>query len=167
MRIGLSLLLLCSLHNPLSFTSLYILCGLSDLLDGYIARVTSTQSELGAKLDSLADLFFFSIVMVMVSISLGSSVRPFLPWILAILLIRCVNLVVAAHKYKCFAILHTYGNKITGWVLYTSPIFLFYGHTVIFWAVCAVALFSAIEEFAIHISSQMLNLNRRSLFLSE
>lgn len=38
------------------FTIVYILCGITDMLDGPIARKTGTISSLGAKLDSLADM---------------------------------------------------------------------------------------------------------------
>lgn len=44
--------------NALLFTLIYLACGLSDVLDGYIARKTKSESTLGAKLDSIADLGF-------------------------------------------------------------------------------------------------------------
>ena len=36
----------------------YLFCGFSDIADGIVARKTGTQSSLGAKLDSIADLIF-------------------------------------------------------------------------------------------------------------
>ena len=46
--------------RPLSplFFGVYTLAGITDALDGYIARKTHTASAFGAKLDSAADLLF-------------------------------------------------------------------------------------------------------------
>lgn len=40
------------------FWVFYFLCGLSDMLDGYLARRFECESKTGALLDSLADLVF-------------------------------------------------------------------------------------------------------------
>ena len=44
--------------NPFSikFFIIYTYCGISDMLDGTIARKTETSTELGSILDGLADL---------------------------------------------------------------------------------------------------------------
>lgn len=39
----------------LEFYIVYLLCGLSDMIDGTIARKTDSVSELGSKLDTIAD----------------------------------------------------------------------------------------------------------------
>jgi len=51
------------LFKPLSliFQFLYVVCGLSDILDGYIARKTRTVSQTGMVLVSIADLVFLVI----------------------------------------------------------------------------------------------------------
>ena len=59
MRIGLAIsLLFIRKYSPL-FLILYSICGFTDILDGYIARKTRTESKFGAKLDTIADLLFF------------------------------------------------------------------------------------------------------------
>ena len=40
------------------FWALYAWCGLSDMIDGTIARTLGKESDLGARLDSLSDLVF-------------------------------------------------------------------------------------------------------------
>ena len=57
-RIIGSVLLLLFPPFSLAFMSIYLLCGFSDMIDGTIARKTNSTSELGAKIDSVADLFF-------------------------------------------------------------------------------------------------------------
>lgn len=44
-----------------SFYALYLLCGLSDILDGAIARKTGGTSSFGARLDTVADLLFAAV----------------------------------------------------------------------------------------------------------
>ena len=41
-----------------AFYTLYLLAGVSDMLDGFVARRMNTVSSLGAKLDTLADIAF-------------------------------------------------------------------------------------------------------------
>ncbi|MGM9741497.1 MAG: CDP-alcohol phosphatidyltransferase family protein [Candidatus Cryptobacteroides sp.] len=47
--------------RPVVFWTLYLLCGLSDVLDGAIARRTGTASRLGEKQDTFADIVFVAI----------------------------------------------------------------------------------------------------------
>jgi phosphatidylglycerophosphate synthase len=62
-RMALSLTLFFLVENPLAFSLVYGICGLSDLMDGILARKLKAASPLGAKLDSLADLIFVTVVV--------------------------------------------------------------------------------------------------------
>ena len=163
-RIVLLLFLFFTLHNPLLFSVIYLFCGLSDILDGYIARKTKTQSDLGARLDSIADFLLFTVITVSVILWIGEKGRIFLPFVISVALIRLANIVMAALKYHTFAMLHTWGNKLAGFLLFITPLFLLYQNTQILWPVCAVAALSAAEESLIHLTSPTLDLNRKSIF---
>jgi len=52
-----------SYYNYLAFV-LFVVAGLTDYLDGYIARKTDTETQLGAMLDLIADKLLVSLVMV-------------------------------------------------------------------------------------------------------
>ena len=55
--------------------SLFVLAGLTDYLDGYIARRTNSETHLGALLDLIADKLLVSLVMVwLVYVDLNLSV---------------------------------------------------------------------------------------------
>ena len=56
LRIILSVALLAPPALSPAFLVLYAAAGLTDMLDGFVARSTKTETELGAKLDSIADL---------------------------------------------------------------------------------------------------------------
>ncbi|WMJ88379.1 CDP-alcohol phosphatidyltransferase family protein [Anaerocolumna sp. MB42-C2] len=163
-RIFLSLILFFMFRYPQIFIILYIICGASDLLDGYIARKTNTQTELGAKLDSIADLFFFAVIMVSIILWMGIDFIRFIPFIILILIIRLINIGIGIFKYHTFVILHTWGNKLTGLFVFFIPIISFTHQSVIFWLIC-IAVLSALEETLIHLSSKQLNRDRKSLFL--
>ena len=50
-------------YNYLAF-SLFVIAGLTDYLDGYIARRTNSETHMGALLDLIADKLLVSLVMV-------------------------------------------------------------------------------------------------------
>ena len=50
-------LLFCPVFSPV-FYMLYLIAGLSDMIDGTIARRTNTVSEFGERFDTVADFVF-------------------------------------------------------------------------------------------------------------
>jgi CDP-diacylglycerol--glycerol-3-phosphate 3-phosphatidyltransferase len=163
-RIVLLLSLFFTIHHALLFTVIYLACGLSDVLDGYIARKTNTASELGARLDSFADFVFFAALTGFVMLWMKNDILVFLPWIIAIIIIRLGNLSITVLKYHTLSILHTWGNKLTGFLIFIAPLFILYRQYAVLWLVCMMALLSAAEETIIHITSKELHVNRRSIF---
>ncbi|MBR1973057.1 MAG: CDP-alcohol phosphatidyltransferase family protein, partial [Candidatus Methanomethylophilaceae archaeon] len=57
-RILGSILLLIFPAFSLRFYVTYLLCGLSDMVDGTIARRTNSVSRFGSQLDTVADMVF-------------------------------------------------------------------------------------------------------------
>lgn len=51
--------------SPAVFWTLYLLCGLSDVLDGAVARLAGTASRLGERLDTIADIISVAMWMVL------------------------------------------------------------------------------------------------------
>ena len=78
--------------SPAIFWTLYLLCGLSDILDGAVARLTGTVSRLGERLDTLADIVFVAVWMVLFipAINVG---RWLWIWIGIIAFIKVVNVI--------------------------------------------------------------------------
>ena len=64
--------------SPAVFWTLYLLCGLSDVLDGAVARSTGTVSLLGEKLDTIADIIFeiWRIINQLRYLPAGQSLSP-------------------------------------------------------------------------------------------
>lgn len=64
-RIPMAVALQFVQSSPAVFWTLYLLCGLSDVLDGAVARLAGTASRLGERLDTIADIIFVAMWMVM------------------------------------------------------------------------------------------------------
>ena len=138
-------LLLCPVFSP-AFFVLYIAAGLSDMLDGFAARKTDTVSELGARLDAIAD-FVFVVVCLIKLLPVLSLPAGLYIWIGIIALIKIVNIVSGFAVQKKLVAVHSVMNKATGVLLFLLPLTipavpLKYSAIV----VCAAATFAAIQE---------------------
>lgn len=160
LRMLLSLTLF--LFEPLSFYFyvIYFLTGLSDILDGYLARKLSVESKLGQRLDSLADLImvFCVLYILLPVIQLQTYVYVM---IVVITLIRLLSLVIVRLKFNCFGIIHTRLNKITGLMLFLFPVIL--KTEFLIFLLCMLGLASSIEELMIHLSLNTYDGDRKSL----
>ena len=167
-RIILLLILFEFYKEPVLFITLYFLCGLSDILDGYIARKTNTASDLGAKLDSAADIILTIFILFYLLVICRDIFLSYIPIIAVVFIIRCISILYAARKYKTFTILHTYGNKLTGFLLFFNPIVhSLFGTDILFLITGIAAILSALEEGLIHLTSTDLDANKRSFFIRE
>lgn len=154
--------------NPWIFATLYAAAVLSDVLDGLIARRTQTQTPFGARLDSFADLLMYGIIVMLFFYWMGDLLAPGVPLIATIAGVRIISILIAAVKFHTFVSLHTWGNKFTGILIFLAPIVFIISKSIsFFWFVSMIALLSAIEEGLIHLMSDSVNENRRSIFLSD
>ena len=152
-RMAASLFLLfLPLKSP-GFFAVYTLAGLTDALDGWLARRTGTTGDFGARLDSIADLLFYGAVLIRLFPVLYRTL-PRGVWYAAagVLLVRLAAYGTAAIKYHCFAPLHTRLNKLTGAAVFLLPYVLAISTGAVYsWAVCALAFASSLEELVLHL----------------
>ena len=138
-------ILFCNALSPVFYT-LYIIAGVSDMVDGYIARRTNSVSELGAKLDTIADFVF--VVVCLIKLLPVLTIPSWLwIWIGVITLIKIINIISGLVVQKKFVAIHSIMNKITGFLLFVLPLtlsFIELKYSVIF--VCIFATFAAIQE---------------------
>ena len=145
-RILFSIALLFFPTFSTAFYALYLAAGISDMIDGTVARKTEKASEFGAKLDSIADIIFVVVCLIKLIPVLSIPTWLFV-WIGIIALIRIINIVSGYIMQKRFIMLHTIMNKVTGLLLFLLPLtvrFVDLKYTAI--PVCAVATFAAIQE---------------------
>jgi len=120
-RIAASVILLfCPVFSP-AFYVLYIAAGLSDMLDGFVARKTNTVSNLGAKLDTVADFVFVVVCLIKLLPILRIPAWLYI-WIGMIALIKAVDIVSGFAVQKRFVAVHSVMNKVTGALLFLLPL---------------------------------------------
>ena len=144
LRIAGSLgLILCDVTS-VAYWIIYGLCGISDIVDGWLARRLKCVTKTGALLDSIADICF-----------VACCARKLLPilelpqwlwlWAGVIVTIKIVNQISALVMYGHCCFPHTLANKATGFQLFIAVPMTFC--TVIpITIVAAIATFAAIHE---------------------
>lgn len=163
-RIICSLLLFPVKPLGILYIFLYILCGASDVMDGYIARNTHSTTRFGTIYDSIADIIFAAATLITLLPKLS---LPFwcIAWIITIAAIRFFNIYIGFQKFHTLAFLHTYMNKITGFLLFCFPVlYLIFGISRTALLLCTAATISSLEELLILHTSKRLNPNIKSFF---
>ena len=143
--IGSMGLLLCPVFSA-CFYGLYLFCGLTDMVDGTIAKKTGSAGTFGARLDTVADFLFaavsFGKLVTVIRIPVWIWV-----WAAAIAVVKLVSLIEGFLRRKQIPSLHTILNKASGLCLFLLPLTmglveLRYTAPV----VCTVATAAAIQE---------------------
>ena len=138
-------LLFCPVFSP-AFYVVYIAAGLSDMLDGFVARKTDTVSRLGARLDAMADFVLVVVCLIKLLPTLRISAWLY-GWIGMIALIKVVNIVSGFVVQKKLVTVHSVMNKATGALLFLFPLTIpavpLKCAAIV---VCAAATFAAIQE---------------------
>ena len=148
-RIILSIgILFVPVFSP-AFYVLYLTAGVSDMIDGTVARITGTVSDLGSKLDTAADIVMVTVCMIKMIPALDIPLWLIL-WTAVIALIKVINIITEFIAHKELLSAHTMMNKLTGIALFILPLtvpFIDLRYSGVF--VCILATFAAIKE---HIS---------------
>ncbi len=137
------------LFIPLSsawFYVFYLFCGLTDMIDGTIARKTETSSKFGARLDTVADFVFMFVCWIKILPLIHIPVWLWV-WITLVSLIKIFNIVlVFIHKKKLISI-HSVLNKITGFALFLLPLTITFVETTYSAAtICVLATIAVMQE---------------------
>ena len=145
-RIFLSIAILFFAPFSSAFYVLYSAAGLTDMIDGTVARKTDSVSESGAKLDTIADLFFVAVCLIKLLPILSIPLWLWI-WIALIALIKVINMISGFVTQKKWIAPHTVMNKVTGALCFLLPFTLtFLDLQYSAAVVCSVATFAAIQE---------------------
>ena len=160
-----TIVLLCI--KPLSalFFIIYILCGISDVLDGMIARKMNLVSKKGQILDSIADFLMVILLLFVFVLNFNLPIWG-IYWVVIIAVIRLTSLGVGFMHYRQLSFLHTYANKLTGAAMFCFPfLYVSLGLYITTILLCSIASISAIEELIINAFSKKLLRDIKSVFL--
>ena len=145
-RIALCLPLLMVDAMTLPFWVLYVIAGLTDMLDGFPARRWGVESKFGARLDSLADFVFVLVVgyKLFSWLKLSSALWMIIGFIALVKVVNAISSYVVKHRIEY---LHTKANKLTGFLLFIGMMAIGQSYFVpVVWMIACIALFAAIQE---------------------
>ena len=108
-------LLLCDVTN-VAYWLIYALCGISDIVDGWLARRLKCVTKTGALLDSLADICFVACCAWRL-LPILELPRWLWLWAGVIVVIKVVNQLSALVMHGRCSFPHTLANKVTGFLL--------------------------------------------------
>ena len=130
------------------FFLFYVLAGISDAFDGFIARKTKTTSKFGSKLDSISDLVFF----VCLFTKLISN--TYIDWriygvIIFIAIVKTLIFIIGFKKTRKLFVCHNAMNKVTGVIIFLIPFFLLLNckSEIVYQIACSLALLGSFVEF--------------------
>lgn len=119
-RIVTALILIAFSGLSAVFLVLFCVCGITDVLDGPIARATGTTSTFGAKLDTAGDILMFLAMGKALLIDRTVTYKTVL-WFLIPLFGMFVSAVIAKLRFNNFFFIHTVFAKLFGAVCFFLP----------------------------------------------
>ena len=140
LRIVGTVVLLLSDVSSILFGVLYIVCGISDIADGWLARKLKCVTRTGALLDSVADICFVACCAWKLLPILELPQWLWL-WAGVIVAIKVVNQfsTLVMYGHCCFP--HTLANKWAGFLLFIAV-------PITFWSIVPITIVASVATFA-------------------
>lgn len=147
-RMLFSLLLLVCPPSSVGFGIGYLLCGVTDVLDGFAARRLHTVSEQGAALDSAADMVFAVVYAVRILPLLLPLPLWITIWTAVIAVCKITVITCQSIRVRRLSVRHSIANKLTGVLLFLLPLSVYPAGSAVYGAavVCAAATVTVTAE---------------------
>ena len=164
LRIVIASILLWYGDITAEFLRLFCLAGITDLLDGPIARLTKSVSELGSKLDTCGDVLTYAAIAKMLLLKEKIKKKYF-----AIAVCAGVALLISAFiglkRFGTFFFIHTISGKLLGFSCFLLP-FSSFMNTLDFLlpVICLLLIVLAFESLIIQAKSTIPNPDTKSVF---
>jgi len=122
----------------------------SDVLDGYLARRLGQTSDLGARLDSVADFAIYLTIPLVGWWLWPSIMRREAPYFIALIASTILPPIIGYYKFRTVTSYHTWAAKLAAFCVGSSVILLFVGWLPwLFRLATPVSVYAALEEIAI------------------
>ena len=136
-----------------AFMIVYVSAGLTDMIDGPLARKFGWTSKIGANLDGTADYFFIAVALVTIVPALGLNALS-IGIVIGFVAIKVIGMIVGYLHYSQLMMMHTRLSKFGALVAFFVPIvFVITGvdANIIFIFLGAYVYTFLLEEIAINI----------------
>ena len=137
--------------SPL-FLIVYSAAGVTDLIDGPIARKFNATTKIGANLDGIADYFFVAAALITIIPALDFNTRSIVI-VIGFVVLKVIGMIVGYVHYRQLMMMHTYASKGGALFALLFPLILQTGlgeNTIMLFLGIVVYLF-LLEEIAINI----------------
>lgn len=138
-------LLFFDVFSPI-FYILYLFCGFSDMIDGFVARKTKSVTDFGSKLDSIADVVFLTCASIKILPEINLPTWLWI-WVLVIFVVKSIGIILGLIHKKTIIFSHNKLNKACGLLLFLMPLtlsFIKIEYSTI--PICILASIGAIRE---------------------
>ena len=149
------------------FLGMFILIGVTDKLDGTIARYLNQTSHLGAKLDTMADMVFYPLITLWLYRFSPQVVEGWWYLVYVLMALFFIKMVLGKQKFGEIPVFHTIGGKTFAASLYFFMIIaILYPNLAsqVFPVLCVIGYINQIEEMYIFITRDSVDENIRSVF---
>jgi len=158
----------------LVFTVVYCVVGLTDVLDGWIARKFHLESKFGAKIDNVADTCVFCVGFICLMFLFKLRCNPdFLHCIIPLgiaVALKVFSFALTKIRFGAWNSMHTYLNKALGTVMFLAvPACLWIGD-INYRVAIAVSAFIAItvaEDTFILLTSETYNVDHKGILFEK
>ena len=149
------------------FLGMFILIGVTDKLDGTIARYLNQTSHLGAKLDTMADMVFYPLIALWLYRFSPQVVDGWWYLIYINLGLFFIKMLLGKKKFGEIPVFHTIGGKTFAASLYFFMIIAVLYPDIaskVFPLLCVIGYLNQIEEMYIFMTREKVDENIRSAF---
>jgi len=141
---------------------------ITDVLDGLIARLFHLQTELGAKLDSLADIGTYVMAFTGMIVLERSLVMVYRTEFTILIVMWILPQLLSLIRFGRFPSFHLWSYKVTGYIhgIFIFTFFVFGFHEVYFYFMLVISFFAYIEELLLVILLPGLRSNLKNIFFA-
>jgi cardiolipin synthase len=131
-----------------------IMAGLTDFLDGFVARRLNQVTAFGSKLDTLADSLLFTSAIIWVLVFKPEIVTENLALSFLSVLLHALSLLLGWLKFKRFGNLHLYSSKAAALTAYVFLIhaFVFSYHQGLFYIAVGIYILCSTEALILQLT---------------
>tara|TARA_B100001029_G_C14948433_1_gene387317 strand:- start:66 stop:656 length:591 start_codon:yes stop_codon:yes gene_type:complete len=149
------------------FLIMFIIIGITDKLDGTIARYLNQTSHLGAKLDTMADMVFYPLIALWLYQFSPEVVSGWWNLIYILMGLFFLKLILGKIKFGEIPVFHTIGGKTFAASLYFFMIVAILNPNIaakVFPILCLIGYINQVEEMYIFITRDNVDENIKSVF---
>lgn len=138
----------------------------TDILDGWIARTFNMQTEIGAKLDSIADIGTYIGALSGVFVFKSAAIQPYILSFQVFIALFVFSHVLSLIKFGCFPSLHLYSWKIGGYIqgFFFATLFVFGFYPAFYIVMVSWGIASFLEHIMIQLIIKEMRTNAKGLY---